>query len=137
MSARNNVDLEQDPRSIIAARVLDAPRELVWTAWTKPEHLAQWWGPDGRDYQNRITFDEIVRPERIRYHHGGGDDAEPVQFRTTVTFENLAGNRTQLTLHAVFPSAAARERVIKQYGADKGAVQTLARLADYLAKLSA
>jgi uncharacterized protein YndB with AHSA1/START domain len=162
VSARNNLDLEQDPRSIIATRVLDAPRELVWTAWTKPEHLGQWWGPDGfstttsaydlrpggvwrfvmhgpdgRDYQNRITFDEIVRPERIRYHHGGGDDVEPVQFRTTVTFENLAGNRTQLTLHAVFPSAAARERVIKQYGADKGAVQTLSRLADYLGKLSA
>ena len=162
MSARNNVDLEQDPRSIIATRVLDAPRELVWTAWTKPEHLAQWWGPDGfstttsaydlrpggvwrfvmhgpdgRDYENRITFDEIVRPERIRYHHGGGDDVEPVQFRTTVTFENLAANRTRLTLHAVFPSAAARERVIKQYGADKGAVQTLSRLADYLGKLSA
>ena len=162
MSARNNVDLEQDPRSIIATRVLDAPRELVWTAWTKPEHLAQWWGPDGfstttsaydlrpggvwrfvmhgpdgRDYENRITFDEIVKPERIRYHHGGGDDVEPVQFRTTVTFENLAGDRTQLTLHAVFPSAAARERVIKQYGADKGAVQTLSRLADYLANLTA
>ena len=162
MSARNNVDLEQDPRSIIATRVLDAPRELVWTAWTKPEHLAQWWGPDGfstttsaydlrpggvwrfvmhgpdgRDYENRITFDEIVEPERIRYHHGGGDDVEPVQFRTTVTFENLAGDRTQLTLHAVFPSAAARQRVIKQYGADKGAVQTLSRLADYLANLTA
>jgi uncharacterized protein YndB with AHSA1/START domain len=162
VSARNNVDLEQDPRSIIATRVLDAPRELVWTAWTKPEHLAQWWGPDGfstttsaydlrpggvwrfvmhgpdgRDYENRITFDEIVEPERIRYHHGGGDDVEPVQFRTTVTFENLAGDRTQLTLHAVFPSAAARQRVIKQYGADKGAVQTLSRLADYLANLTA
>ena len=161
MSARNNVDLEQDPRSIIATRVLDAPRELVWTAWTKPEHLAQWWGPDGfstttsaydlrpggvwrfvmhgpdgRNYENRITFDEIVRPERIRYHHGGGDDVEPVQFRTTVTFADISG-KTRLTLHAVFPSAAARERVIKQYGADKGAVQTLSRLADYLGRLSA
>jgi uncharacterized protein YndB with AHSA1/START domain len=161
VSARNNVDLEQDPRSIIATRVLDAPRELVWTAWTKPEHLAQWWGPDGfstttsaydlrpggvwrfvmhgpdgRDYENRITFDEIVKPERIRYHHGGGDDVEPVQFRTTVTFEDISG-KTRLTLHAVFPSAAARERVIKQYGADKGAVQTLSRLADYLANLTA
>jgi uncharacterized protein YndB with AHSA1/START domain len=161
VSARSNLDLEQDPRSIITTRVYDAPRELVWTAWTKPEHLAQWWGPDGfstttsaydlrpggvwrfvmhgpdgRDYQNRITFDEIVKPERIAYHHGGGDDVEPVQFRTTVTFEDISG-KTRLTLHAVFPSAAARERVIKQYGADKGAVQTLARLADYLARLSA
>jgi uncharacterized protein YndB with AHSA1/START domain len=161
VSARNNLDLDQDPRSIIATRVYDAPRELVWKAWTDPEHLAQWWGPDGfstttsaydlrpggvwrfvmhgpdgRDYQNRITFDEIVKPERIAYHHGGGDDVEPVQFRTTVTFEDISG-KTRLTLHAVFPSAAARERVIKQYGADKGAVQTLSRLADYLAKLSA
>jgi uncharacterized protein YndB with AHSA1/START domain len=161
VSARSNLDLDQDPRSIIATRVFDAPRELVWKAWTDPEHLAHWWGPDGfstttsaydlrpggvwrfvmhgpdgRDYQNRITFDEIVKPERIAYHHGGGDDVEPVQFRTTVTFEDISG-KTRLTLHAVFPSAAARERVIKQYGADKGAVQTLSRLADYLARLSA
>jgi uncharacterized protein YndB with AHSA1/START domain len=60
-----------------------------------------------------------------------------VQFRTTVTFEDLGGNRTRLTLHAVFPSAAERERVIKDYGADKGAAETLARLAEYVAKLSA
>ena len=37
-------------------------------------------GPDGRDYQNRITYDEIVPPERIVFHHGGGEDVEPVQF---------------------------------------------------------
>jgi uncharacterized protein YndB with AHSA1/START domain len=161
VAARSKLDLEQDPRSIITTRVYDAPRELVWTAWTDPKHLAQWWGPDGfstttsvhefrpggvwrfvmhgpdgRDYENRITFDEIVKPERIGYHHGGGDDVEPVQFRTTVTFEDLGG-KTRLTLHAVFPSAAERDRVVKQYGADKGAVQTLARLAEYVASLAA
>jgi len=127
-----------------------------------PKHLSQWWGPngfttttsafdmrpggvwrfvmhgpDGRDYENRITFDEVVKPERIRYNHGGGDDVEPVQFRTTVTFEDLGANRTRLTLHAVFPSAAERDRVVKDYGADKGAAETLARLAGYVAKLSA
>ena len=42
------------------------------------------------DYENRITFDAIVKPERLEYHHGGGDDVEPVQFRTTVTFEDSA-----------------------------------------------
>jgi uncharacterized protein YndB with AHSA1/START domain len=161
VAAKSKLDLERDPRSLVTTRVYDAPRELVWTAWTDPKHLAQWWGPDGfstttsaydlrpggvwrfvmhgpdgRDYENRITFDEIVRPERITYHHGGGDDVESVQFRTTVTFEDLAG-KTRLTLHAVFPSAAERERVIKQYGADKGAVQTLARLADYLTSMAA
>jgi uncharacterized protein YndB with AHSA1/START domain len=161
VNAGNSLDLERDPRSIIATRMLDAPRELVWTAWTDPKHLAQWWGPDGfstttsafdfrpggvwrfvmhgpdgRDYQNRITFDEIVKPERIAYHHGGGEDVEPVQFTTTVTFEDLGG-KTRLTLHAVFPSAADRDRVVKDYGADKGAMQTLSRLADYVATLTA
>ena len=160
MAAKSNVDLERDPRAIIATRVYDAPRELVFAVWTDPKHLAQWWGPDGfttttsafdmraggvwrfvmhgpdgRDYQNRITFDEIVKPERLVYHHGGGDDVEPVQFRTTVTFEDLGG-KTKVTMRGVFPSAAERDRVIKEYGADKGAVQTLSRLADYLAAMA-
>jgi uncharacterized protein YndB with AHSA1/START domain len=161
VSVGQTVDLDRDPRAIIAVREFDAPRELVFEAWTDPKHLSQWWGPDGfttttsafdmraggvwrfvmhgpdgRDYDNRITFDEIVRPERIRYHHGGGEDVEPVQFRTTVTFEELASRRTRITLHAVFPSAAERDRVVREYGADKGAVQTLARLADYVAKIT-
>jgi uncharacterized protein YndB with AHSA1/START domain len=159
VSVGSSLDLEQDPRSIIGTRVFDAPRELVWSVWTDPKHLAQWWGPngfstttsafdmrpggvwrfvmhgpDGRDYENRITFDEIVKPERIVYHHGGGDDVEPVQFTTTVTFEDLGG-KTRLTMRGVFPSAAERERVIKEYGADKGLVQTMARLGEYLSKI--
>jgi uncharacterized protein YndB with AHSA1/START domain len=89
-------------------------------------------GPDGRDYENRITFDEIVKPERLRYHHGGGGDVEPVQFRTTVTFDDLGG-RTRVMLRGEFPSAEERARVIREYGADKGLVQTLARLAEYVA----
>ena len=47
MSTRNSIDLDKDPRSIIGTRVFDAPRELVFSAFTDPEHLAQWWGPDG------------------------------------------------------------------------------------------
>jgi uncharacterized protein YndB with AHSA1/START domain len=158
VAARSNIDLGQDPRAMVVTRVLVAPRELVWAAWTDPKHITHWWGPvgfstttsaydlraggiwrfvmhgpDGRDYQNRITFDEIVRPERIVYHHDGADDVEPVQFRTTVTFEDLGG-KTRLTMRALFPSAAARDRVIREYGADEGMVQTLSRLADYLAE---
>jgi uncharacterized protein YndB with AHSA1/START domain len=161
VSGISSFELADDPPAMIGTRVLDAPRALVFAAWTDPEHLAQWWGPDGfstttsafdlrvggvwrfvmhgpdgRDYQNRITFDEIVRPALLRYHHGGGDDVEPVQFRTTVTFEDLGGNRTRVTLKGVFPSLAERDRVIKEYGADKGLVQTLARLGDHLATLT-
>ena len=160
MAATSSVDLELDPAAIVAVREIGAPRELVFKAWTDPKHLSQWWGPDGfttttsafdmrpggvwrfvmhgpdgRDYENRITFDEIVKPSLLRYHHGGGEDVEPVQFRTAVTFEDLGGTQTRLTLHAVFPSAAERDRVIREYGADKGAVQTLARLAGYLAAM--
>lgn len=146
-----------DMKTIVIERDLDAPRELVFAAFTDPKHLAQWWGPDGfttttsrfefrkggvwrfvmhgpdgRDYQNLITFDEIIAPERIAYRHGGGDDVEPVQFNTTLTFEDLGG-KTRLTWHGTFPSAEERARVIKEYGADKGLVQTMARLADYVA----
>ena len=116
MAVKSSLDLDQDPRSIIGIREFDAPRELVFSVWTDAKHLAQWWGPngfttttsrfefrpggvwrfvmhgpDGRDYQNRVTFDEIVPPERIVYRHGGGEDVEPVQFRQTVIFEDLGG----------------------------------------------
>src|SRR6202035_5470339 len=120
MAVKSSLDLDQDPRSIIGVREFDAPRELVFSVWTDAKHLAQWWGPngfttttwrcecrpggvwrfvmhgtDGRDYQNRVTFDEIVPPERIVYRHGGGDDVEPVQFRQTVIFEDLGGRRAR------------------------------------------
>jgi uncharacterized protein YndB with AHSA1/START domain len=93
-------------------------------------------GPDGRDYQNRITYEEIVRPERIVYRHGGGEDVEPVQFTQSLTFENLGPDRTRLTWHGRFASAEERARVIKNYGADKGLSQTMARLADYVATIA-
>jgi uncharacterized protein YndB with AHSA1/START domain len=157
MSVTNSIDLDRDPRSIVGTRVFDAPRDLVFSAWTDPKHLAQWWGPngfttttmafdfrpggvwrfvmhgpDGRDYQNRVTFEEIVRPERIVYRHSGGDDVEPVQFTQTVIFEDLGG-KTRLVWRGDFPSAAERDRVIKDYGADKGLAQTMARLAEFVA----
>jgi uncharacterized protein YndB with AHSA1/START domain len=94
-------------------------------------------GPDGRDYQNRITFDDIVAPKRIVYRHGGGDDVEPVQFIQTVVFEDLGNGQTRMTWHGKFASAEERARVIREYGADKGLVQTMARLADYAAALAA
>ena len=159
MSERNRVDLD-DPLAIAGTRVLDAPRELVWKVWTDPKHLAQWWGPDGfrtttsayeckpggiwrfvmhgpdgRDYANRIIFEVVEPPKRLVYRHGGEEDVEPVQFRTTVTFEDLGG-KTRLSMRGVFPSAAERDRVIRKYGADKGMVQTLARLREYVSKMS-
>jgi len=161
VSGRNNLDLETDARAIIGMRDFDAPRDLVFKSFSDPAPLSQWWGPngftttthsfdfrpggvwrfvmhgpDGRDYQNRVTYDEIVPPARIAYRHGGGDDVEPVQFSQTLTFEDIGDGRTRLTWHGQFATAEARARVIKDYGADKGLVQTMARLADYVATIA-
>jgi len=155
-----SLDLAQDPNAIIGTRIFDAPRALVFSAWTEPRHFAQWWGPngfttttskfeflpggewrfvmhgpDGRDYKNRVVFDEVVPPERIAYRHSGEDETESIRFKTVVTFEELGG-KTKLTMHAVFPSAEARDYVIREHGADKGQIETLTRLAEYVARLA-
>jgi uncharacterized protein YndB with AHSA1/START domain len=161
MSARSSLDLDRDPKAIEGVRIYDASRALVFACFTDPKHLAQWWGPngftttthsfdfrvggvwrfvmhgpDGRDYQNRIAFEEIVPNERIIWQHGGGEDTEPVEFKQTLTFEDVDG-KTKLTWRSEFPSAQERDRVVKDYGADKGLIQTMSRLADYVAKQAA
>jgi uncharacterized protein YndB with AHSA1/START domain len=152
-ATRSSLDLERDPRAIVATRQLEAPRRLVWTAWTDPKHLAQWWGPngfstttsafdfrvggvwrfvmhgrDGVDYLNKIIFVEIVRPERIVYDHVSGP-----RFRSTVTFTEEAG-KTRLKMHAVFETAKERDMTIKVFHADEGGRQTLGRLAAFVEK---
>ena len=160
-AARNDEPADLAARSIVTTRLYDAPREVVFEAFTKPEHLAQWWGPtgftttthsievrpggewrfimhgpDGTDYDNRIAYDEVVRPERLVYRHGGGGDGEPVQFHVTVTFED-EGGKTRLTMRALFPSADERDRVAKEHRAVEGAQQTLQRLAEHLTTMRA
>lgn len=152
MDAANNLE----NRTIVTTRLIEAPRELVFDAFTDADHLARWWGPngfgltthrfdmrpggawdftmhgpDGRDYQNRIIFDEIVRPERLVMRHGGVADGVPVSFIHTITLEDL-GARTRLTMRAIFPTAAERDRVVREHHADEGGRQTLGRLAQYL-----
>lgn len=145
-------------REIVITRDFDAPRELVWQVWTDPRHVVKWWGPngftttiekmdvrpggewkhvmhgpDGTDYPNHSVFQEVVKPERIVYSHGGSKPGDPgVSFVSTWTFEALPGNRTRLTMRGVFPSAAERDRVVREYGAIEGGKQTLGRLAEYL-----
>ena len=161
MSASSSLDLDSDPKVIEGMRVYDAPRELVFSCFTDAKRLAQWWGPngftttthsfdfrvggvwrfvmhgpDGRDYQNHIVFQEIVPNEGIVWQHGGGEDVEPVQFKQTLTFEDMGG-KTKLVWRGEFPSAQERDRVVREYGADKGLAQTMSRLADYVAEQAA
>ena len=147
---------ETASRELSITRLLNAPQELVWEVWTKPEHITHWWGPvgfsttihemsikpggvwrfimhgpDGRDYPNKIVFIEVVKPELLIYKHTGEDDTEDIKFHVTVNFEKQ-GNKTKLTMHSLFESAEELERVIKEYGAKEGMVQHLNRLEEYV-----
>jgi uncharacterized protein YndB with AHSA1/START domain len=119
-----------DP-GIVTMRVFDAPRELVFRAFSDPNILAQWWGPkgftntfhefdfrpggawrfvmhgpDGTDYQMANDFLEVAHPERISLLH-----LEPThRFRLTITLADEAG-RTRLTWRMQFESVEEAERV--------------------------
>ncbi len=139
-------------REITTVRTFDAPRELVWQAWTEGERLARWFGPfgfslttsvidvrpggrwefvmhgpDGRNYPNEVAYEDVVRPERLVYNHGPAP-----KFQVTVTFVN-EGGRTIVHQTQLFPSAADRDRVVRDFNAIEGAKQTFERLADFLA----
>jgi uncharacterized protein YndB with AHSA1/START domain len=146
---------ETDNRSIVITRTFDAPRELVFDAWTDSQHIAQWWGPrgftttihemdvrpggvwryimhgpDGVDYDNKVVFIEVVRPERLVYDHGSDKEDDPDKFHVTVTFAEQ-GSRTELTMRSLFASAEQRDKTI-EFGAVEGGNQTLDRLGEYL-----
>ena len=155
MSAITN---DSSNRELKVSRLLNAPRELVWDAFTKPEHVKHWWGPDGftntisemnvekagvwkltmhgpdgRDYPNKIIYLEVVKPERIVYRHSDEEGTEGVSFLTTITFE-AQGDKTLLTMKGVFDTAEEKDRVVKEYGAAEGMIQTIGRLEEYLTK---
>lgn len=161
MAAKNKPNPDGADREIVISRTVAAPRELVWEAWTKPEHVANWWGPrgftttikkmdfrvggvwehtmhgpDGTNYPNKSTFKEIVPLERIVYLHGGGRETGPgTTFVATWTFETVEGNKTRLTGRLVFPSAGARDFVVKEFDAIEGGKQTLERASEYVASM--
>lgn len=155
----SNVNTSVDGNEIITSRLLNAPPELVFEAWTDPAHLSHWYGPDGftithqkveikeggtwsfimhgpdgRDYINHIIFLEFVKPEKLVYKHSGGGDTADLNFQTTVTFEK-EGNQTRLTMRSRFEFVADLERVIREFGALEGGKQTVNRLAGYLLRM--
>lgn len=156
MAAASDSLARPGEREMRFSRVFDAPRELVWEAWTHPEHVGQWWGPtgfttttqaidvkpggewrfimhgpDGTDYDNRIVFKEVVKPSRLAYVHGGASLAELGTFEVTVLFI-VEGGKTRLDMTMVFQSVAARDEIIRKHGAFEGAKQHLERLRAYL-----
>jgi uncharacterized protein YndB with AHSA1/START domain len=144
-------------REIVFTRLLDTPRERVFDAFTDPRQVGHWFGPtgftltihemdvrpggvwrfimhgpDGVDWPNRVLYHEVVRPERLVYDHGDGEDSDR-DFHVTITFAD-EGDRTRLTMRSLFPTAAARDYVVREVGAIEGGNQTLDRLTTYLAQ---
>jgi uncharacterized protein YndB with AHSA1/START domain len=142
-------------REIVISRLIDAPRELVFEAFTEVRHLSQWWGPegfttttrafefrdggvwdfvmhapDGTDYQEWITWTEIAPPERIALLHGESR-GDPNAFESVLTFEP-DGVATRIEMRTVFPTRELRDEAVEKYHAIEGGQQTLSNLAAYV-----
>jgi uncharacterized protein YndB with AHSA1/START domain len=156
MAAESNLVTEPADRVLKITRVFDAPRELLWKAWTDPAEMVKWHGPRGftskieyadfrpggkyriymrgpenDDHWMQGTHREIAPMDRL-VMTGGWTDAkgDPLSSETilTVMFEDAGKDKTRLTLHqAVFESVTARD------GHNSGWNSTLDRLAEYLA----
>jgi uncharacterized protein YndB with AHSA1/START domain len=147
-------------REVVITRIFDAPRALVFKAWTDPKHLKRWWGPkvftnpvcevdarvggawrivmrspDGIDYPCGGVYREIVEPERLVFTNIATDkDGNPIlDGLTTVTFADQGG-KTKLTLTT---RAVALVEYAAAYlqGMEAGWTQSLESLAEELAKL--
>jgi uncharacterized protein YndB with AHSA1/START domain len=139
---------------LVITRVFDAPRSLVFKAWTEPDRAARWWGPqgfttlhctmdvrtggafrvcmrapDGTEYWKQGVYREVAEPERLVFTFAW-EDAEGKPGHETVVTVTFAehGAKTRLTLHqAVFERVAARD------SHQAGWTSTMERLAGYLA----
>ncbi len=157
---KNNADTTIEGNKVSYKRYIDVPVSLAFEAWSSPEHLSQWWGPDGftlttksmdfsnggiwdfimhgpdgHDYKNKIRFAEIKKPDFIYYSHlGDGEGTKDVTFTVKIIFEKM-GDGTNLTMEQIFPSKEELERVNEKYGAIEGGKQHIANFEKYLRKL--
>ena len=143
-------------REIVMTRVFDAPRRLVFDAFSKPELLKRWFGPrgwslavcevdlkvgggfrfvlrgpDGKEMGMRGVYREIVPPERS-VHMESFDDY-PGESQVTAVFVEENG-KTTLTATVLYPSKEVRDIVIKS-GMERGAAESYDKLAELLASM--
>jgi len=138
-------------REIALSRLLNAPIELVWEVWTNPEHIKNWWGPngftntiskmevqpegewnlimhgpDGTDYKNKSIFKEVIQHQKLVYDH-----ISVPKFTSTITFERV-GNQTQLDWVMLFETKEQLIQVVKTFNAAEGLKQNVEKLQAYL-----
>jgi uncharacterized protein YndB with AHSA1/START domain len=161
-STKLNVTLPSD-LEIVMTRSFDAPRELVFEAHAKPEHIKRWWGPrafdmpvcemdfrpggdwryvhwaDGEEYAFHGTYLEIVPPERIKWTFEwegmpAWDGMLGNVITETMVFTEQDGVTT-LTTTSVFAAREDRDAML-QSGMEGAAAESYDRLAELLAELS-
>lgn len=140
----------KENRQIRMTRTFKAPIDLMWEVWTNPEHVANWWGPngfkntihhmdfreggewtltmhgpDGTNYPNRSVFKEIVPHKKIVFEHFNP------HFITTVLFESK-GAETQIDWSLLFDTAEMRDIVVKAHNAEQGQKENMEKLEKYL-----
>jgi uncharacterized protein YndB with AHSA1/START domain len=144
---------KQEGNSLIHTRILDAPRDLVWEVWTTPEHIKEWWGPDGfsltiksmivesgktwdsimhgwgRDFDSKVEYLEVKKPSLLSYKHFG--ESEDYDFTVSILFAAVE-EKTLLTMKSVFKSEAIIEELNRKVNAIEGGKQTLNRLENYI-----
>ncbi len=148
-------------REIVLSRVIDAPRDIVFSAWTDPVHLPNWFGPagfgietkqidvsvgglwrfdmiapDGQRWPSRMQFRRIERPALLEIDHGSDIDDDPGRFRTTLTFDEQSDGKTVITLRQLHPTKAQRDAGIG-FGAVEYGYQTLDKLARHVEAMRA
>ncbi|MFC1404990.1 MULTISPECIES: SRPBCC family protein [Streptacidiphilus] len=151
-----------DDREIVISRVISAPQDLVFEAFTEVRHLSRWWGPegfstttrafefrvggvwdfvmhgpDGTDYQEWISWTEITPSERIALRHGEFRD-DPNAFESVLTFapEGAATAATRIEMRTLFPTRELRDEAVEKYHAVEGGRQTLDNLAAYVTEIA-
>jgi uncharacterized protein YndB with AHSA1/START domain len=138
-------------RELFLSRTLDAPVDLVWEAFSKPEHIAEWWGPngftniitemdfrpggkwdlvmhgpDGADYPNESVYKEITPLKKIVFEH-----LSFPHIIFTIGFE-ARGEQTFLTWHMLFDSAEVLADVATSNKVREGLTQNVEKLAVWL-----
>ena len=159
MSEKTGVAPEKREREVVITRVFDAPRELVFKAWTDPKHMSAWFGPkvftnpvceldvrvggawhivmrgpDGAEFPCGGVYREIVKPERLVFTNDALDKDGKVILAglTTVTFAD-EGGKTKLTLQTR-ATAMVDYAVAYLGGMEAGWAQSLDSLAEELAR---
>ena len=156
--ATGNV-MTSEEQELVLTRVFDAPREVVFKAWTDPKRVARWWGPqgftnpvceldarpggairihmrgpDGTVYPMTGVYQEVVEPERIVFTSAALDEKGHPMFEvlTTVTFAEQGGKTKQILRARVIRRTAQAAPYLA--GMEAGWTQSLERLAESLAK---